>query len=103
MFKLKRANISIYAVYLNSVPLIQNANIKLYSTEAIKIQLLKKYKDYADVFSEEKTDKMPDFVYVEHLIFIKKGKNVSFRPIYSLSVNELHVLHNYLDLSLAKD
>ena len=81
---------------------MQNAGIELYSTEAVKIQLLKKYKDYADVFSEKKTDKMSDFVHIEHLIFIKKDKNVSFRSIYSLSANKLHILHNYLDLSLAK-
>ena len=81
---------------------MQNAGIELYSTEAVKIQLLKKYKDYADVFSEKKADKMSNFVYVEHLIFIEKDKNVLFRSIYSLSVNKLHVLHNYLNLSLIK-
>ena len=102
MFELKRADILIYAVYLNSVSLIQNVSIELYSIEAVKIQLLKKYKDYADIFSEKKTDKMSDFVHIEHLIFIKKDKNVSFKSIYSLSVNELHVLHNYLNLSLIK-
>ena len=45
---------------------------------------------------------MSDFMHVEHLIFIEKDKNVLFKSIYSLSVNELYVLHNYLDLSLAK-
>ena len=102
MFKLRRVDALIYTVYLNSVPLIQNAGIELYSTEVIKIQLLKKYKDYTNVFSEEKTDKMPDFVYIEHLIFIKKDKNVLFKSIYSLSVNELHILCDYLNLSLVK-
>ena len=102
MFKLKRADTLIYAVYLNSVPFMWNVDIELYSTEAVKIQLLKKYKDYADMFSEEKTDKMSDFVHIEHLIFIKKGKDVLFRSIYSLSANELYILHNYLDLSLTK-
>ena len=89
-------------IYLNSVSLIQNVSIELYSTEVIKIQLLKKYKDYTDVFSEEKADKMPDFMHIEHLIFIKKDKDILFEPIYSFSVNELCVLCNYLDLSLIK-
>ena len=102
MFKLKRANTLIYTVYLNSASFIQNVSIELYSTEVVKIQLLKKYKDYADVFSEKKTDKMSDFMYIEHLILIKKGKNVLFKSIYLLSVNELHILCNYLDLSLIK-
>ena len=82
---------------------MQNAGIELYSTEVIKIQLLKEYKDYANMFSEEKTDKMSDFVHIEHLILIKKGKDVLFESIYSFSANELHVLHNYLNLSLIKD
>ena len=45
---------------------------------------------------------MSDFVHIEHSIFIKEGKNVLFKSIYPLSANELYVLHNYLDLSLAK-
>ena len=54
------------------------------------------------MFSEKKTDKMPDFMHIEHLIFIKKDKDILFEPIYSLSVNKLCVLCNYLDLSLIK-
>ena len=45
---------------------------------------------------------MPDFVHIEHLIFIKKDKNILFEPIYLLSANELHILRNYLDLSFVK-
>ena len=81
---------------------MQNADIELYSTEVIKIQLLKKYKDYINVFSEEKTDKMSNFVYIEHLILIKEDKDILFKSIYSLSANELYVLCNYLNLSLIK-
>ena len=81
---------------------MQNAGIELYSTEAVKIQLLKEYKDYINVFSEEETDKMSNFVHIEYLIFIEKDKNVLFESIYSLSVNELHILYNYLNLSLIK-
>ena len=102
MFKLKRADTLIYVIYLNSVSLIWNVSIELYSIEAVKIQLLKKYEDYADIFSEKKTDKMSDFMYIEHLIFIKKDKNVLFESIYSLSTNKLYVLCDYLDLSLTK-
>ena len=76
--------------------------MKLYSTEAVKIQLLKKYEDYVNIFSEKETDKMPDFIYIEHLIFIEEDKNILFESIYSFSANKLHVLHNYLNLSLIK-
>ena len=102
MFKLKRADTSIYVMYLNSVSFMQNVSIELYSTEAVKIQLLKEYKDYVNVFSEKKTDKISEFVCIEYLIFIKKDKNVSFESIYSFSANKLYILHNYLDLSFIK-
>ena len=102
MFELKRADALIYAVYLNSASLMQNISIELYSTEAVKIQLLKKFKDYINVFSEKKTDKMSNFIYIKYLILIKKDKDVSFESIYSLSANKLYVLHNYLNLSLIK-
>ena len=46
---------------------------------------------------------MSDFMHIEHLIFIEKGKDILFKSIYSLSVNELYVLCDYLDLSLIKD
>ena len=45
---------------------------------------------------------MPDFMHIEHLILIEKDKNILFESIYPLSANELHILHNYLDLSLIK-
>ena len=102
IFEFKRADASIYIVYLNSVSFMQNAGIELYSIEAVKIQLLKKYKDYTNIFSEEEADKISDFMHIEHLILIKKGKDVLFRSIYSLSANKLYVLHNYLNLSLIK-
>ena len=41
-------------------------------------------------------------MYIEYLIFIEKDKDVLFESIYSLSVNELYVLCNYLNLSLIK-
>ena len=103
MFKLERADILIYVMYLNSASFMQNAGIELYSTEAVEIQLLKEYEDYANVFSEEEADKMSDFMCVEYLIPIKKDKNVLFESIYLLSANELYILHNYLNLSLIKD
>ena len=102
MFELERAGAPIYAVYLNPAPPMRNAGVELYSTEAVEIQLPKEYEDYADVFSEEEADKMPDFVRVEHSIPIEEGKDVPFGPIYPLSANELRVLRDYLDSSLAK-
>ena len=55
------------------------------------------------MFSEKKTAKISDFIYIEYLIFIKKDKNILFKSIYSLFMNELYVLYNYFNLSFIKD
>jgi hypothetical protein len=68
-----------------------------------EVQLLKEYKNYADVFSEKNALKLPDFTRVEHTISIEEGKEVLFSSIYSLLANKLRVLREYLKSSLAKE
>ncbi len=53
------------------------------------MQLLKEFKDYADIFSEENTAKLSDNIYVKHAIFIKKDKKILYKLIYFLSTNKL--------------
>jgi hypothetical protein len=47
-----------------------------------EIRLPPKYKDYADVFSEEEALKFPDFTRVEYSISIKEGVEVPHSLIY---------------------
>ena len=37
-----------------------------------------------------------------HLIIIKEGVKIPYRPIYPLSMNKLYVLYDYLNTSLVK-
>jgi hypothetical protein len=67
-----------------------------------EIQLPAEYCDYADVFSKTEADKLPKSTKVAHSIEIEEGKTVPFGPIYALSANELRVLREYLDNSMAK-
>jgi hypothetical protein len=60
------------------------------------IRLPPKYKDYADVFSEEEALKFPDSTRVEYSILIKEGAKVLYSPIYQLEEHELGVLRDYL-------
>ena len=85
------------------MPLIKNVSVKLYFINVVEIQLLKKYKAYIYVFSEKKAVQIFNFIYIEYLILIKEDKNISFKFIYFFSVNELHILCNYFDLSLVKN
>jgi hypothetical protein len=68
-----------------------------------EIQLPTEYCDYADVFLKTEADKLPESTKVAYSIEIKEGKTVPFGPIYALSANELRVLREYLDNSIAKD
>jgi hypothetical protein len=67
-----------------------------------EIQLPIKYYDYADVFSKTEADKLSKSTKMAHLIKIKEGKIVLFGLIYTLSANELRVLREYLNNSMAK-
>ena len=60
------------------------------------------YTEYTDVFSEENTATLPVTIKVKHLIVLKKGSQVPYKPIYPLSAHELNVLRDYIDFSLAK-
>jgi hypothetical protein len=90
-------------VYLTPANSLQDDYLRLNSIEVAKMQLLKEYEDYTDVFLEKNTLKLPDFTRVEHTISIKKDKEVLFSPIYSLLANKLQVLREYLKSSLAKE
>jgi hypothetical protein len=76
-------------VYLTAANSLQDDYLGLNSIEVAKVQLLKEYEDYTDVFLEENVLKLPNSTRVEHAISIEKGKKVLFSPIYSLLANKL--------------
>jgi hypothetical protein len=68
-----------------------------------EVQLLKEYKDYADVFLEKNALKLSNSTRVKHAISIEKDKKVLFSSIYSLLANKLQILREYFKSSLAKE
>jgi hypothetical protein len=76
-------------VYLTPANSLRDNCLGLNSIEVAKVQLLKEYKDYADVFLEENALKLPDSTRVKYAISIEKDKKVLFSSIYSLLANEL--------------
>jgi hypothetical protein len=81
---------------------MQNTGITFYSTDVAEFQLPKEYLEYTDVFSEEGAAKLSESIRVEHAITIEEGKDIPYGPIYVLSANELRVLREYIESSLAK-
>ena len=69
--------------------------------EDISLRLIDHYKDYADIFSEEKIHALPEHGKYDHKIELEPGTMPSFGPIYPLSESELRVLRKYLDEMLA--
>jgi hypothetical protein len=62
--------------------------------------LLKKFKDFKNVFNIIKMGILLDYNRFEHTI--KTIGDPSFKPLYNLSRSELEVLKNYLENALAK-
>jgi hypothetical protein len=61
------------------------------------------YHDFKEIFIKENADKLPPHrPGVDHEINLKDGCEPPFKPIYSLSLNELTELREYIDENLKK-
>ena len=69
--------------------------------EDIFLYLIDHYKDYADIFREEKIHALPEHSKYDHKIELEPGATPPFGPIYPLLESELRVLRKYLDEKLA--
>src|SRR5437588_4418134 len=63
----------------------------------ISLHLIDYYKDYAEIFSEEKIHALLEHGKYDHKIELQPGTTPPFGPIYPLSKSELQVLRKYLD------
>jgi hypothetical protein len=64
--------------------------------------LLEEFTDYAYVFSEEDTNKLPPLEGRQYTIELEEGSSPPYSPIYNLSKKELSVLWEYLGSALEK-
>ena len=61
-----------------------------------------KYSDFADVFSKESAEVLPERIGInEHAIKLEDGKQPPYGPIYSLNLVELETLKTYIKTNLA--
>ena len=60
-----------------------------------------KYRDFADVFLEESANVLLEQIRANgHAIKLEKGKQPSYRPIYSLGPVELKTFKTYIETNL---
>jgi len=64
--------------------------------EDIKIKILPEYRDYADIFSQEKINALPEHSKYHHRIDLIPEAKLPDRPIYPLSKKELDALWDYI-------
>jgi hypothetical protein len=64
--------------------------------------LLEELKDYADVFSPKKAEKLPPYRNYDHNIRLQKGKTPPFEPLYPIFRNKLIALKEWLKKNLRK-
>jgi len=65
--------------------------------EDICLKLLPEYQDYADIFSEEKINVLPEHTEYDHCIDLVPGSDLPRNYIYALTVRELQVLKEYIN------
>jgi hypothetical protein len=70
--------------------------------EELKVQLPACIRDYSDVFSPKKADKLPPHRSYDHEIRLNSDKKLPFGKIYSMSCEELQTLQDWLDENLRK-
>jgi len=64
--------------------------------ENIKIKILPEYKHYADIFSQEKINALPEHCKYDHRIDLIPEAKLPDGPIYPLSKKELDALWDYI-------
>jgi len=62
----------------------------------IKVKILPEYRDYADIFSQEKINVLPEHSKYDHRIDLIPEPKVPDGPIYPLSKKELDALCDYI-------
>ena len=68
---------------------------------AKEVSVPEEYVDFSDVFSKESAAVLPDRSNInEHVIDLEPGKQLPYRPIYSLGPVELETLKTYIETSL---
>src|SRR5260221_4156001 len=71
------------------------------SGEDVSLRLMLEYREWADVFSIEKSDQLPEHSAYDHHINLHPGTKPPFGPLYPCSDSELKVLKEYLNKALA--
>src|SRR5450432_1544087 len=70
--------------------------------EALKKVLLEEYWSYSDAFSKKESDKLPPNRSYDYQIELTEENQLSYSPLYKMTIEELEVVKQYLIDNLAK-
>ena len=99
-------NIKAFVVYFSSlrprITIHAAREAQIAKLLAKEVTFLAKYLGFADLFSEEPANLLlKQTVVNEHAIELKKGKKLTYRPIYNLRPVELKTLKGYIETNLS--
>jgi hypothetical protein len=67
----------------------------------VALRLMPEYREWADVFSTEKSDKLPEHSSFDHHINLQPGTKPRFGPVYPCSESELDTVREFLNKALS--
>ena len=84
-----------------AIYLARQAQITLLKAEEAPVTVPEEYSDYTDVFFEKLATVLPEHTKINtHAIDLEEGKQLLYKPIYSLGPVELETLKTYIKTNL---
>src|SRR6266536_2773397 len=99
MSLIRKPSYELFAVLITDIK--KTLKLKKYTNLFKKVS--KKYYEFLDVFSQKEADKLLEHHSYNHKIKLEFGKQLSFKSMYEMSLDELKCLQKYLNEHLTKD
>ena len=94
----KQKGVKLFSVFLKDVE--KTLKPKQHNVPVIKLP--PEFHKFFELFSHQKTNKLPPHKPYDHIIKFIKSKQPGYGPLYSMSQGEFQVLKKFLDENLAK-
>src|SRR5438034_3091329 len=96
---IKKPGYKLFAISITDIE--KTLKLKKYTNSAKKV--LKKYYKFLDIFFQKEADKLSKHHLYNYKIKLEFEKQLSFKSIYKMSLDELKYLQKYLNKYLIKD
>ena len=99
MSLIKKPGYKLFAVLITDIK--KTLKLKKYTNSVKKVS--KKYNEFLNIFFQKEADKLSEHYLYDHKIELEFEKQLLFKSIYKISLDELKYLQKYLNKHLIKD